>query len=53
MRLRRGWPLLVLFMVLLVALPILEVWLLIQVGQEIGVLPTFAMLVVRPCWAAG
>ena len=33
MRLRRGWPL-VLFVVLLVALPIFEVWLLIQVGQQ-------------------
>jgi len=43
-RLRRGWPLLV-FVVLLVALPIFEVWLLIQVGRELGPLPTIAILV--------
>lgn len=41
---RRPWvlPLLV---VLLVAVPIAEVWLLIQVGQAIGVLPTVLILV--------
>ncbi|GAA3635888.1 FxsA family protein [Microlunatus ginsengisoli] len=41
---RRSWlgPLLI---VLLVALPIAEVWLLVQVGQAIGVLPTIAILV--------
>ena len=44
MRLRRGWPLL-LAVVLLVAIPIVEVWLLIQVGQEIGTWPTVAILV--------
>jgi UPF0716 protein FxsA len=43
--LRRGLPL-VLFTVLAVGLPILEVWLLIQVGQAIGVLPTIILLVV-------
>jgi UPF0716 protein FxsA len=41
---RPGWVLPVVA-VLLVALPILEVWLLIQVGQVIGVLPTLAILV--------
>ena len=42
---RRGgwvWPLVV---VLLVAVPIFEVWLLIQVGQQIGVLATIGILV--------
>ncbi|MFP5283155.1 MAG: FxsA family protein [Actinomycetes bacterium] len=43
---RPGW-LLPLVVVLLVAVPILEVWLLIQVGQQIGVLPTLAILVVE------
>ena len=33
------------FLVLLIALPIVEVWLLIQVGQRIGVLPTLAILI--------
>jgi UPF0716 protein FxsA len=42
--LRRGWPLLLL-VVLLIAIPIFEVWLLIQVGQLIGPLPTIAILV--------
>ena len=36
MRLRSGWPL-ALFVVLLVAVPILEVYVLVQVGQRIGV----------------
>ena len=35
MKLRHGWPL-VLLAVLLVAVPILEVWLLVQVGQNLG-----------------
>lgn len=39
-----GWLLPVL-LVLLVAVPILEVWLLIQVGSRIGVLPIIAILV--------
>ncbi|GAA2104649.1 FxsA family protein [Microlunatus panaciterrae] len=34
-----------LFMALVVAVPIFEVWLLIQVGHQIGVLPTIAILV--------
>jgi UPF0716 protein FxsA len=45
LRLRRGLPL-VLFTILAVGLPILEVWLLIQVGQAIGVLPTVILLIV-------
>ena len=45
MKLRRGLPL-VLFTILAIGLPILEVWLLIQVGQAIGVLPTVLLLVV-------
>ena len=46
MRLRRGWPM-VLFVCLLVAVPIFEVWLLIQVGQQIGLWPTVLILVVE------
>lgn len=44
MRLRGGWPL-ALFVVLLVGVPILEVYLLVQVGERIGVWPTLAILV--------
>ena len=44
MKLKSGLPLLI-FVILLVAIPIFEVWLLIQVGQTIGVLPTIAILV--------
>jgi UPF0716 protein FxsA len=43
---RRGWVL-PLGVLLLVAVPIFEVWLLIQVGQQIGVLPTVAILLVE------
>lgn len=46
MRLRPGWPL-ALLVVLLVAVPILEVYLLVQVGERIGVWPTVAILVVE------
>ena len=46
MRLRRGWPL-ALFVVLLVAVPILEVYVLVQVGERIGALPTVAVLVLE------
>jgi UPF0716 protein FxsA len=46
MRLRHGWPL-VLLVVLLVAVPILEIWLLIKVGQQLGLLPTVLILVVE------
>lgn len=44
MRRRHPW-LLPLLLVLLIGVPILEVWLLIQVGQLIGVLPTLLILV--------
>ena len=46
MRLRRGWPLLI-FAVLLVGVPILEVWLLIAVSRQIGGWPLIAILVVE------
>ena len=46
MRLRGGLPLAVL-VVLLVAVPIFEVYLLVQVGRRIGLLPTIAVLVVE------
>ena len=46
MRLRGGLPLAI-FAVLAVAVPIFEVWLLIQVGGQIGVWPTVAILVVE------
>jgi UPF0716 protein FxsA len=41
---RRGWPS-ALLVVPLVAVPIVEVWLLIQVGHAIGAWPTVAILV--------
>lgn len=44
MRLRSGWPLAVLIL-LLVLIPIGEVYLLIQVGQEIGPWPTVGILI--------
>jgi UPF0716 protein FxsA len=44
MRLRHGWPL-VLLAALLVAIPILEVWLLVKVGQQLGLLPTVLILI--------
>lgn len=44
MKLRSGWPL-ALFVVLLVAIPIFEVYVLVQVGQRIGVVPTVLILV--------
>lgn len=42
---RRRGVLAALLVALLVAVPILEVWLLIQVGQALGVLPTIGILV--------
>jgi UPF0716 protein FxsA len=45
-KLRSGWPLLI-FVVLLVAVPILEVWLLIAVSRQIGGWPLIAVLVVE------
>ena len=44
MKLRSGWPL-ALFVALLVAVPILEVYVLVQVGQRIGVGWTVLILV--------
>jgi len=46
MRLRSGWPL-ALFVVLLVAVPIFEVYVLVQVGQRIGAFPTILVLVIE------
>jgi UPF0716 protein FxsA len=46
MRVRSGWPL-ALFVVLLVAVPIFEVYVLVQVGQRIGAVPTILILVVE------
>lgn len=46
MKLRGGWPLLI-FLVLLVGVPILEVWLLIAVSRQIGGWPLIAVLVVE------
>lgn len=46
MRLRGGLPLAV-FLVLAVTVPLVEVWLLIQVGSQIGVWPTLTILVVE------
>lgn len=44
MRVRRGWPL-ALLLVLLVAVPTLEIWLIFQVSGQIGIWPTVAALV--------
>jgi len=46
MRLRHGWPL-ALLALLLIAIPILEVWVLVQVGQQLGLLPTVLILIVE------
>ena len=43
MRLRRGWPMAIL-VILLVAVPTFEIWVLVQVGQAIGLLPTLVIL---------
>jgi UPF0716 protein FxsA len=45
-KLRGGLPLVV-FLVLLVAVPILEVWLLLQVAGQIGALSTVGILIVE------
>ena len=45
MRPRAGWlPLLL--VLLIIGIPALEIWLIFQVGQQIGVLPTLAVLVI-------
>ena len=46
MKLRSGWPL-ALFVVLVVAVPIFEVYVLVQVGHRIGVWPTILILVLE------
>jgi len=43
-KLRSGWPML-LFVVLVIAVPALEIWVLVQVGRQIGLLPTLLILV--------
>ncbi len=43
MKLRRGWPL-VLLVVLLVGIPLAELWLVIQIGRQIGPWPTVLIL---------
>jgi UPF0716 protein FxsA len=45
-RLKRGWPLLLLILIL-VGLPILEFWILIQVAQQVGLWPMLATLVIH------
>jgi UPF0716 protein FxsA len=45
-RLKRGWPLLLLILIL-VGLPILEVWIMIQVAQQIGLWATLATLAIH------
>ena len=46
MRLRRGWPLLLLIAIL-VGLPILEVVILVAVADQVGIWPTLATLVIH------
>lgn len=46
MRLKRGWPLLLLIAIL-VGLPILEVVILVQVADQVGIWPTLATLVIH------
>ena len=46
MRLKRGWPLLLLI-IILVGLPVLEVWVMIQVAHEVGIVPMLATLVIH------
>jgi UPF0716 protein FxsA len=46
MRLRRGWPTLILVL-LVIAVPTFEVWLLVQVAGRIGVWATLAILVLE------
>jgi UPF0716 protein FxsA len=45
-RLKRGWPLLLLIAIL-IGLPILEVWILVLVADQVGVWPTLATLVIH------
>jgi UPF0716 protein FxsA len=45
-RLKRGWPLLLLIAIL-IGLPILEVWILVLVADQVGIWPTLATLVIH------
>jgi UPF0716 protein FxsA len=44
---RRGWLPLLVLLVLIIGVPALEVWLILKVGHQIGVLPTLAVLFVE------
>ena len=46
MRLKRGWPLLLLIAIL-IGLPILEVWVIYLVAAQVGIWPTLATLVIH------
>lgn len=46
MRLKPGWPLLLLI-VILVGLPIAELWIILQVARQLGIWPTLATLVIH------
>jgi len=45
-RLKRGWPLLLLIAIL-IGLPILEVWVIYLVAAQVGIWPTLATLVIH------
>jgi UPF0716 protein FxsA len=47
MRRRGGWLPLLVLLVLIIGIPALEVWLILKVGHQIGVLPTLAVLFVE------
>jgi len=47
MRRRGGWLPLLVLLVLIIGVPALEVWLILKVGHQIGVLPTLAVLFVE------
>jgi UPF0716 protein FxsA len=47
MRRRRGWLPLLILLVLIIGIPAFEVWLILKVGHQIGVLPTLLVLFVE------
>jgi UPF0716 protein FxsA len=47
MRGRRGWLPLLILLVLIIGIPAFEVWLILKVGHQIGVLPTLLVLFVE------
>jgi UPF0716 protein FxsA len=47
MRSRGGWLPLLVLLVLIIGIPTIDVWLIFQVGHQIGALPTLAVLVVE------